>query len=357
MKPLYQTIFQDLWEDISQKQYSEGDRLASENDLCSRYKTSRQTVRNAIDLLIVRGVVERQPGKGVFIKQKNGARNGTGVLNIVLLDSWYSPLEALSRSYRQFLRGISNALPPGTRVSVQLPPAVKDSGAFWEAVGRDVDVALVVSPKVEVLKHLTKSPIPLIVLGTLAPNWANLLPSFRINSFKMGFDTGRLLMQNGHKQFGYCCLELENEGVCRFVEGVQSALFDWGLTWDPSLRVAVQDDWGKCRKAVDLFLEHDVTCIIMCERDISSTHHYLVSKGKRIPRDISLLVLEMDQTSASRPPHYSGFVVNQYESGLKTGQLLQRLLAGGSPSMQNFREVIDLPFLAGKTLAPPGSCV
>jgi len=352
MKPLYQTIFQDLWEEISQNGYSEGDRLASENNLCARYNTSRQTVRNGVDLLVARGVVERQPGKGAFIKRKNRAPSETKVQSIVVVDGWYEPLEGHTRSYRQILRGVSSAFPQRMRVSLQpVPPPTKDSGGFWEAMGHELSGAIVVSPKLEIQKHLAKAPVPLVVVGTLAPNWADSLPSVRVNTFKMGYDTGRLLVQHGHKRFGFCSYELDNEGVNRYFAGVDSALIDVGLSWDPSFRVPARDDWGECRKAVDRFLEQGVTCIIMFESDNPSTvHHYLVSKGKRIPEDISLLVLELEAVSAGRPPYYSGFLVSQYDLGVKAGQLLQRRLSAEPLSMQNPREVIDLKFQAGKTL-------
>lgn len=44
-----------------------GDPLPSERELCQTFKVSRMTVRQAVDTLVVDGVLERHQGKGTFV--------------------------------------------------------------------------------------------------------------------------------------------------------------------------------------------------------------------------------------------------------------------------------------------------
>lgn len=46
-----------------------GDRIPSERDLCQRFGVSRMTVRQAVDALVVDGVLDRVQGRGTFVAQ------------------------------------------------------------------------------------------------------------------------------------------------------------------------------------------------------------------------------------------------------------------------------------------------
>ena len=44
----------------------EGERIASEHQLCALYQVSRPTIRQALDLLVQEGLLYRHPGRGTF---------------------------------------------------------------------------------------------------------------------------------------------------------------------------------------------------------------------------------------------------------------------------------------------------
>ena len=68
--PLYQTVYQDLFEKINNGYYSQGDLIPTEEQLCEAYGVSRVTVRKACDLLVKDDLVERTPGFGTVVKRK-----------------------------------------------------------------------------------------------------------------------------------------------------------------------------------------------------------------------------------------------------------------------------------------------
>ncbi len=68
--PQYLKIADDLREQIESRALASGDRLPTEQDLRDQYSASRNTVRDAINKLISRGLVETRPGQGTFVVKK-----------------------------------------------------------------------------------------------------------------------------------------------------------------------------------------------------------------------------------------------------------------------------------------------
>lgn len=75
--PLYQTITQDILDQIEAGQLPPGHRLDSESALATRYGVSRMTVRQALGQLEIDGLVMRRPGSGTFVKQPDAIRRDT----------------------------------------------------------------------------------------------------------------------------------------------------------------------------------------------------------------------------------------------------------------------------------------
>lgn len=68
--PLHLLISESLRQQIVGNEYSSG-RLPSERQLMSQFNASRITVRRAIANLVDQGLVVRQHGKGVFVKEQH----------------------------------------------------------------------------------------------------------------------------------------------------------------------------------------------------------------------------------------------------------------------------------------------
>jgi DNA-binding GntR family transcriptional regulator len=64
---LYQQIRRTLADEIMSGRYAAGDRFPPENELCSRFGVSRQTVREAIRELQSRGMLKRRRGAGTIV--------------------------------------------------------------------------------------------------------------------------------------------------------------------------------------------------------------------------------------------------------------------------------------------------
>ncbi|MFD0852994.1 GntR family transcriptional regulator, partial [Actinomadura adrarensis] len=66
-EPMYQQIAQKLRFKIEQGELAPGAQLPTELELREEYSASRNTIRDAIKVLIREGLVLTQPGRGTFV--------------------------------------------------------------------------------------------------------------------------------------------------------------------------------------------------------------------------------------------------------------------------------------------------
>jgi len=66
-EPMYRQIADDLRGKIDSGKIAHGAQLPTEIELMDGYSASRNTVRDAIKLLVTRGLVETRPGQGTFV--------------------------------------------------------------------------------------------------------------------------------------------------------------------------------------------------------------------------------------------------------------------------------------------------
>lgn len=68
--PIYRQIADDLRRQIETGELRPGEQLRTEIELRDTYDASRNTIRDAIKLLVTRGLVEIRPGQGTFVVEK-----------------------------------------------------------------------------------------------------------------------------------------------------------------------------------------------------------------------------------------------------------------------------------------------
>ncbi|MED7927869.1 GntR family transcriptional regulator [Nonomuraea sp. LP-02] len=98
--PKYAQIVQAIRQKIADGTYPPGSLLPSETQLVREFKVSRPTVVRALQVLQLRGVIEREHGKGSFVKaappgaSNQNSRPGRAVLDRVEADENCTVIEA-----------------------------------------------------------------------------------------------------------------------------------------------------------------------------------------------------------------------------------------------------------------------
>nr|WP_319396244.1 GntR family transcriptional regulator [uncultured Desulfobacter sp.] len=67
--PLYHQICEQLQSRIREGVYAPGQMIPSETELSKSYGVGRPTVRQAMDILVQRGLIQRKRGSGTFVKE------------------------------------------------------------------------------------------------------------------------------------------------------------------------------------------------------------------------------------------------------------------------------------------------
>src|SRR5690606_20009423 len=78
--------------------YQPGELIGSEHGLARAERLSRVTVRRASELLVNEGLLERRPGKGLYVRRGAGADGG--IIQVVAGNLLWEPALQLSRGVR-----------------------------------------------------------------------------------------------------------------------------------------------------------------------------------------------------------------------------------------------------------------
>lgn len=68
--PLYHQLADMLTRQIRSREFLPGDLIPSENEIRKKYGIGRPTVRQAMDILVRKGLVERKRGSGTYVKEE-----------------------------------------------------------------------------------------------------------------------------------------------------------------------------------------------------------------------------------------------------------------------------------------------
>ena len=113
----YSAIADKLREEIKAGAYAKNGKLPTEYELVSRFKVSRQTVRQAISSLKADGVVYQIQGSGTYVSDRAGSvsrTHGSAFRNVLVICTYISEY-----IFPSIVRGIEATLNgTGTRIHI-----------------------------------------------------------------------------------------------------------------------------------------------------------------------------------------------------------------------------------------------
>ncbi len=119
--PLYGRIAALMRQRIGDGVWPVAGQIPTIDRLMEEFAASRVTVRQALGLLELDGLIHRQRGRGTFVADRAG-----GFERIRLGQSWRSLIEAIDGTTPRLLRVADNATPPGAReITGKLAPGYR----------------------------------------------------------------------------------------------------------------------------------------------------------------------------------------------------------------------------------------
>lgn len=203
-------------------------RLPTEQELCYRYRVSRQTVRQSLSLLEQEGLIVRRQGSGSYI---TGLTSGNNVISVLIANDQDAHYAALLSDLRQALslRGFSSGVyltNNRTHTERAILSALKDSpprGLIVEGVKSALP-----NPNLDLYRQLKSMRIPMVFLSGCYAAFSQE-PCVKEDNAAGSALLTRHLLEQGHREIGGIFKVDDMQGIERY-QGFMEAMQEYGIT-------------------------------------------------------------------------------------------------------------------------------
>ncbi len=342
----YQALADKLRKLLKDGPYAVGTLFGSEHELSREQNVSRVTVRKASQLLVEEGLLERRPGKGLFVRSVQGAR--AGVIQVVAGNlAWEPCLKAC--------RGVQEAARRGG-VQVQIYDAHGSMELVIEQLRRlpdsQVSGAIIISLHaqafVETLYDLHRRRFPFVMVDQRLRDLE--VPSVTADNYDGGYRLGRLLLDAGHRRIAFIGY-LVADTVMQRLSGLRDAIADAGLPFDRSLVAEINPDdrlgdWSHLvePKTAELLgrAQPPTAIFASCDAVARSVYRAASAVGRRIPADLSVVGFDDDPLAQVLSPALTTVRQPFDEMGRSAFELLERLIADPSCAVEHRSVAVEV---------------
>lgn len=275
-------------------------RLPTEKEISQTYDVSRQTVRNALELLESECLIERKQGSGSYIREIKEEREDAKQIAVVttFIDDYIFP-SILHDVQNIFEKNGYSTLVYATDNKIEREREILES-----LLEKNVSAILIEgsktalpTPNTDLFEKLRKMEIPVLFLHGAYRN----LPDFPYvidDNYGGGYLLTNYLIEKGHTRIAGIFKSDDMQGPERY-HGVVSAMVDAGLKindssfcwYDTEDRKAIISGQGADR--IDRFINKRLSgsSAVICYNDeIAFTLiKRMIEFGKRVPEDISVV--------------------------------------------------------------------
>lgn len=288
----YSAFVDGMRKRITEGGLKSGDLVGTEVELARREGISRDSMRRAVALLIHDGLVERIPGKGVFVRELHAV---TRRIQVVV------PNMRLDQCAR-IAQGVQDAA-RGRGVEVQVYDAhggLEEDLAFVRrlpesGVSGAVIMGLAHVRFNEVLYFLKTAGFPFVLVDAPIPGIE--VPMVNVDNYAGGFLAGQNLAAAGHRRVGFVGY-LAAPTVAQRLNGLRDALAEAGVLLPRILvrELRVADPLGDWRPEIArqvtalLSLPEPPTALFFPSDEVAANAYPVIKElGLRIPRDVSVV--------------------------------------------------------------------
>ncbi len=299
-----------------------GQQIPNENILSEQFKVSRNTVRDAIGLLINENLLVREKGRGTFVSNtlENRNRKTFGLVLYGVKNPFYSVFSndvfkgakaeiMKQNSCRLELIIIENEMPP--RDFISEAKERKLAGVF--IMGGTFDKFF--------MTEIAKS-IPVVLIGKTLPE--SNIPAVTPDPEKTIRVALQHLFELGHRKIAYMPSIIHHIGYqekldfyCSIYKEMCS---EYGVDYEPMYELGEYED-----VAVEIMEKYSPTAIMTSSDSGITAMNVLQERGFCVPEDISFMALDDLGKAALASPPMTVVNINNQEIGHRAVRCLQRL--------------------------------
>ncbi len=289
---IYDGLADKVAQSIASLDLQPGQLVASEYDIARQEGVSRATVRKAVGMLVARGLVERRPGRGIYVPKANAAAR----LVQIVMPNWASPFCG------EIARGVKEAgLKAGVRTQIHDAHGRFDSDlqAVANLPKTAAEGAIIASVHnrrfARILYELEAARYPFVLVDETLRDID--VPSVVADNHGGGYLAGQKLIGHGHRRIAFVGF-LGADTVQGRLGGLRDAMANVGLPL-PGVRVgelriqSSMDDWSAevVRVTKELLKQPNRPTAIFFYRDDAAADgcRAIRELGLRIPEDISVV--------------------------------------------------------------------
>ena len=310
-------------------------------------------MRNGIDLLVKEKLIERKPGRGLFVTTIIPTRLRSLAIVVPNLGEMWTTVvsgarnEARKRGYKLQIYNIDSDVDTDLRIISELPEiAVK--GAL---------VVSVHDPKAsEAAIRLHQKGFPIVMIDQRLQDIET--SSILFDNYAAGYMAGSKLVKLGHRRIGFVGFA-GRDRASRRLEGLRDAVNDAGIPFDRSLLREIPfecllrpQSWKLEQKIHDLISSENRPTAIFFHTDEFAAEAYRLIRhlGLHIPRDISIIGCGNSQICKFIDPELATIKFPCEKMGREAITMLLRLISRkGTATVESKK--LQVQWVNGKSIA------
>lgn len=343
MVPKYQQLAQELREQILTGKYASVDLLPTEKAFTEEYQVSRQTVRQALSLLVQDGLIEKRQGSGSHILHSAPSTVSVAPRSIAVLTTYISDYifpgllreaeSVLSKSNCTTLLFASrNQISTERRILTTLLDLTQLDGLLIEGTKTGLP-----NPNLDLYQKLLDRGIPMVFMHGCydkLPGTCSVLD----DNYGGGYMLVKYLFQKGHRNIAGIFKSDDLQGHERYA-GYADALRDLGLLLqdDKVLWYTTEDkDRLLAGQALE-FTSHVLQALSGCSAVVCYNDELAIrlitslrGQGVEIPKDLAVVSFDNSQYSELSPVRITSLSHGANKVGRIAAEMLLKLLDGES---------------------------
>ena len=323
-------------------------RMPTEKEISLSYDVSRQTVRNALEVLESEGLIERIQGSGSYIKEIREDRTDARQIAVIttFIDDYIFPT-ILHDAQNIFEKNGYSTLVYATENKVE-----REREILLSLMEKSVSAILIEgsktalpTPNSDLFMKLRKMEIPVLFLHGAYKNLPDF-PCVLDDNYGGGYMLTRYLIEKGHKKIAGIFKSDDMQGPERY-HGVVSAMVDAGLKindssfcwYDSEDRKAIISGQGTDR--IDRFINKRLsgsTAVVCYNDEIAYTLiKRMIEFEKKVPSDISVVSFDNSFYSQIGAVPITSLGHKREKTGKSAAEMLVAMLNKEEPSSMSLK--------------------
>jgi GntR family transcriptional regulator of arabinose operon len=331
--PKYIQLAEWIKEKIEEDGLEKGEKFYTEHALSQMFSVSRQTVRQAINVLINEEILESRQGSGTFISTpKYVKKSSSKTIGVILtyFDEYIFP------SIINGIESVINTKGYSMQLACTRNDAENEARALRMMLDNDVD-GFIIEPTKSALpnsnkdlyKEISEKNIPLVFLNSYYPEIN--FPHVALDDFKAGYVATKCLLDYGHRKIALALKSDDIQGHLRYSGAVAAANENDITILTENTFWFTTEDIKYLEEDSNRILRYINNCTgVFCYNDqmAATLIKILKEKGFSLPEDCSIISVDDAKQAIACYPKLTTVAHPKKILGIEIAQLIFRLISG-----------------------------